>query len=369
MPDTISNRTGNHFKFLDSARGIAALMVFGSHFIARNFQEKMNVRYSFFLFNGNDAVSFFFVLSGFVLSYKYIVLGHEMDVRKFYVSRVFRLFPPYFIIVLLSTLYAYRNEFDFATMRDTFIYNKNEFWEEALLFRFHNKRYYPGWTLTLEMLCSFLIPFYIALALKNKKFIPYLIVVTLIIGNNLLFSYLLLFGIVGTTYYHEITSLSFRESKWYKFRYPILAAAVILFSIRQIHGISPLGPTFLYLQDYLGLDFYTYTGLSCFVFLVGILHSKKAQRFLEHKVLVFLGKISYGIYLVHVLVIEVLVSFFGKYLPYPPNPFKFAAFTLLVFGVVVLAATALHYFVELPSIKIGKRIVSKMKPGLIIKRD
>lgn len=369
MPENAIIHTDKHLKYLDSARGIAALMVFFSHFIARCFQDKMNVHYFFFIFNGNDAVSFFFVLSGFVLSYKYIVLNKALDIKQFYVSRVFRLFPAYFITILSTVIFLYRKELNLHTAADIFLRNKYQFWEEALLFRFHNNLYYPGWTLTIELLFSFLIPFYIALALKDKKYIQYLIVVILIIGNKLVFSYIFLFGIIASTNYPYITGSSFKESKWYKYRHPILIIAFIVFSIRQIDSISPLGDTFKYIQDYLGLDFFSYTGVSCFVFLVGILHSKKAQRFLENKVLLFLGKISYSIYLVHVLVINVLYLYIEKYITFPPNAASFTCVTLLVIASVIAVATAMHYMIELPFIRFGKFVTRKMKPSLIVRRD
>ena len=75
MPNSNINNTEQHLKYLDSARGIAALMVFISHYTGYvyNFQNPRNIGIYCLLFNGNDAVSFFFVLSGFVLSYKYII--------------------------------------------------------------------------------------------------------------------------------------------------------------------------------------------------------------------------------------------------------------------------------------------------------
>ncbi len=188
MSATDSN-TEHHLKYLDSARGIASLMVFGCHFLSRNFQEKMNMHYFFFVVNGQEAVNFFFVLSGFVLSYKYIVRNKSMDIVPFYVSRFFRLFPGFFLIVLASALFQYRNELWLHFFKDLFVYNKYEFWEEAFLLRFHNKFYGPGWTLTFEMAGSFLMPFFIALALKDRRLVTYMIAVTLIIGNNLMCSY------------------------------------------------------------------------------------------------------------------------------------------------------------------------------------
>jgi peptidoglycan/LPS O-acetylase OafA/YrhL len=369
MPDMPGAQTIQHFKYLDSARGIAALMVFGSHYIARHFQDKMDVHYFFFLFNGNDAVSFFFVLSGFVLSYKYIVLGKPLDVKQFYVSRVFRLFPAYFLLIVVTALYTTRYYFDAKTLTDIFLYNKNGFWNEALLFRFHNTLYYPGWTLTIEMLGSFLMPFYIALAIKNRKLIPYFIVVTLIIGNNINFSYLFFFGIIASAYYGEITGAAFTQTKWYKYKYLILALAIALFSIRQLDSVLPFGKTYHDLTYFLGIDFFTYTGLSCFVFLVAILRSKAAQRVLEHRFLVYLGKISYGIYLVHIIVLEVLYNFMQKYVPQQHSPVHFIIGTIVCFFCVVLAATAMHYWVELPFMRLGRRITNRMKPSLIISRD
>ena len=252
---------------------------------------------------------------------------------------------------------------------DIFVFNKYQFWEEALLFRVHNVLYYPGWTLSIELLVSFLIPFYIALALKDKQYIPYLIVVTLIMGNNLCFSYMFLLGIIASTNYSYIAGASFRQTTWYKYRIPVLALAFVIFSIRQIDYILPFSPTFKYIQAFLGLDFFSYTGLSCFVFLVGILHSKQAQHFLENRLLVFLGKISYSIYLVHVLVINVLYVFVEKYITFPPKVSTFTCITLMAVASVIVVATAMHYIIELPFIRLGKFITGKMKPSLIIQKD
>ena len=369
MPEAHGGHPEQHFKFLDSARGIAALMVFGSHYIARHFQDKMNVHYFFFLFNGNDAVAFFFVLSGFVLSYKYIVLGKDLDVKKFYVARVFRLFPAYFLIILSTFLYDYRHYLGPQLLLDTFVYNKNAFWNEALLLRFQNALYYPGWTLTIEMIVSFLMPFYSALAINNRKFIPYLIIITLIIGNNLDYSYLFFFGIIASSYYARITVTSFQQSKWYRTRYLLLGAGIILFSLRQFDSVVPFGIRYNEIANFLGVNFFTYSGIACFIFLVAILRSKNTQNILEHRVLVFLGKISYSIYLVHILVIDALYHQMEKYFYPQHTPLHFILGTIICIICVVLVASAMHYWVELPFMRMGKRIANRLKPSLVIKND
>ncbi len=327
------------------------------------------MHYFFLVFNGQEAVNFFFVLSGFVLSYKYIVRNRSLDVIPFYVSRFFRLFPGFFLMVLAGALFQHRNELGFPFFRDLFVYNKYEFWEEACLLRFHNKFYGPGWTLTFEMAGSFLMPFFIALALKDRRLITYLIVVTLIIGNNLMCSYFFLFGVLASCYYSDISSISFRQTKWFRYRYLILFVSVIFFEIRQIDGIKPFGPTYKYIADYLHLDFSVFAGLACFVFLVAILHSRNIQRVLENRILVFYGKISFSIYLVHVLVIDSLYLYVDNFLTGPYHRLHFVLVTLICILLVTIGATILHYSIELPFMRLGKRMVSKMKTSLVIAKN
>src|SRR5690606_19040924 len=89
-----------HLSYLDSVRGIAALMVVVYHYLNWYYSGKLVVKITNIFINGADAVAFFFVLSGFVLSYKYVVLKHPLDIGKFYVNRFFRLWPAFFITVV-----------------------------------------------------------------------------------------------------------------------------------------------------------------------------------------------------------------------------------------------------------------------------
>ncbi len=371
MPDVPLIQTEKHYKYLDSARGIAALMVFVSHYTGYvyNFKNPKNIGVFCILFNGNDAVSFFFVLSGFVLSFKYIVGNKPLDLRKFYVSRFFRLFPPYFIIVTASALWIFQGRITMQVLKDLFVFNKFEFWQEAILFRYNNKFWCPGWTLTIEMMCSFLIPFFVALALKNKRFINYFLFTILILGSSIIFSFHFLLGILVCCHYSMITSDEFKKTKWHKYRYLILAAAIVLFSLRQINRISELGSTLIYLMTFTCIDYFVLSAIGSFIFLVAILRSKTAQRILENKLLVFLGKISYAVYLVHLLVIGITVKFIGGPLDRPFSVRYLILFTVVCFTSVFITSTLFYYLIERPFISIGKRISARMKPSLIIQRD
>ncbi len=101
-----------YFKNLDSIRFIAALMVFLGHAVSPSYQylpikntiwEKLLNTMS----NGGTGVSIFFVLSGFLITYLLISeyeLNLKISIKKFYIRRVLRIWPLYFLVVAFSFL-------------------------------------------------------------------------------------------------------------------------------------------------------------------------------------------------------------------------------------------------------------------------
>ena len=356
-------------RYLDSARGIAAMMVFVMHFYERKYQGQNINSYLSIIFNGRDAVSFFFLLSGFVLSYKYIVLGKPLDVKKFYIGRFFRLWPAFFITVIINCLLVFyiHDLMSWHKLVDVFVFNKDGFWEEAFLLRFHNNFYGPGWTLTMEMVGSFLLPFYIVIAIKDKRLVTCLILVFyFVIGQNFYSSIQFLLGILISCNYSQINEASFQQKKWFKFRYLILFAAIVLWPARYYDDLHHFGPKYRYLSNYFGIDAFSFSSLSSAVFLVVILYSKQVQIFLGNRVLVYIGKLSYSIYLVHTFACGVIYDFFEKNIPFKNVHIvvicMITGYIILTFSLAIL----MHYFVELPFMRIGKRVVNHMKPSLVI---
>ena len=367
MPETTAPTPPRHLDYLDSARGIAAMMVVIYHYIGWKYEHLTVIKAASILFNGADAVSFFFVLSGFVLSYKYIVLDQPLDIRKFYITRFFRLWPAFFLIVLLNALNSIRNEFSLHNLMNIFIFNKTQFWEEAILFRSHPSYYIPGWTLTIELSLSFLVPFWVFLAKKNVQLIYWLILANLLAAAEL-FNIHFLLGIILSCLIIRISDRSFKDTKWHRYRYYILFVAAVLFSIRHITRISPIGPTYTYIADYLRINYFFYTGIASFIFIAAILNSPKAQKILRHRFLLFLGKISYGIYLCHWVLVTDIFIYWDNITPHFPNTKVAFIVVLCIYSLTtILLATILHYAVELPFISLGKRLANKFKPSLVIK--
>jgi len=111
----VSNSMNNgkiYFKNLDSIRFIACLMVFLQHGISESYKYLpiKNTVYEKLLnliSDGGLGVSMFFVLSGFLITYLLITeyeLRGKISVKSFYIRRMLRIWPLYFLIVAFSFL-------------------------------------------------------------------------------------------------------------------------------------------------------------------------------------------------------------------------------------------------------------------------
>jgi len=351
--------------YLDSVRGIAALMVFAGHYINWKYEAVTGVKIASVFINGNDAVSFFFVLSGMVLAYPYLQLGKQLDMGRFYVTRVFRIYPAFWIALLINALYASRYSLNGPGLLHLFVLNKEQFWEEALLIRGFNRYYLPDWTLTIEICYSFLMPFLIMMVKQSRKVLPWLLAASLLAINVTgIFLFHFVLGIYLAAFFTEIGSEGFRNTWVYKYRVPLLLLAIPLFSLRKINAISPLGSTLVYtLIDVLKIDYFILSALAAFLFLAIIIHFKKVQRFFSHPILVFYGKISYGVYLMHWVLVWASGDYWeSKILPhFQSQKTAFIVVFLVCFVLTTLSATILHYAVELPFIRMGKRVAGRMK--------
>lgn len=101
-----------YFKNLDSIRFIAALMVFLGHAVSPSYkylpiQNTILEKLLNLISNGGTGVSIFFVLSGFLITYLLISeyeLNLKISIKHFYIRRVLRIWPLYFLVVAFSFL-------------------------------------------------------------------------------------------------------------------------------------------------------------------------------------------------------------------------------------------------------------------------
>jgi peptidoglycan/LPS O-acetylase OafA/YrhL len=97
-----------YFESLDGLRTLSFLFVFFSHaFVSElvNSLPSSNIATTVFFRSGGEGVSIFFVISGFLISY--LLFKEEsskgmISLKKFYLRRVFRIWPLFYLVVLYA---------------------------------------------------------------------------------------------------------------------------------------------------------------------------------------------------------------------------------------------------------------------------
>ncbi|HEY4109846.1 acyltransferase [Puia sp.] len=97
---------GTYLKGLNTLRFFAAFFVIISHWqISMNKLGDYRFEKWAVFQRGGEAVEFFFTLSGFLITYllqKEIVRTSTVSIKEFYIRRVFRIWPLYFLLVLIG---------------------------------------------------------------------------------------------------------------------------------------------------------------------------------------------------------------------------------------------------------------------------
>lgn len=350
-----------YIKQLDSLRAMAVIFVIISHWVKQN--ETLNR-----IPLGATGVDIFFVLSGFLIS-KILFNAREKSeitaspkkilLKNFYVRRTLRIFPIYYITIILLLLFAESTHTDIATAFGYYLtYTSN--------FYFFLKQDWDGmlshlWSLSVEEQFYLIWPWVIMFI--NKKY--FLHVITFFICIGILSQHLLRFNYmggvlpfacfdafgIGALLAWLITYEPGKLKKFYVAASVLSAIAVCLYFLRIYDNRFTIVPLRT-IDSFIGLWLVTYV----------ILHvptkSYKMKFLLDNRVLIYLGKISYGLYLYHLMIPSLLDA---KILSKSINPFISSHLNLknwsilyLVEGTILLLliATLSYYLIEKRFLKI-----------------
>lgn len=126
-----------YFSKLDSLRFLAFFLVFWSHAFVPSFGSLLETPwfqfFEPFFETGKDGVHIFFVISGFLITYLLMVeqnMKGKINIKNFYLRRVLRIWPLYYLIMILGLFILPRvlSSFDFCGsywMNLTFLNNFN----------------------------------------------------------------------------------------------------------------------------------------------------------------------------------------------------------------------------------------------------
>ncbi|HUC87081.1 MAG TPA: acyltransferase [Candidatus Saccharimonadales bacterium] len=369
-------------RYLDGLRGLAALIVVLDHFAISFFpaatdgsvhtthgalESVVQQTPLHILVSGNFSVCIFFVLSGFVLSAKFFRTRDRHVVVASAIKRYFRLALPVLGCVMLAfILMATHAFFNVQAGQITGSDWLASFWQfqpdfktalsEIVIVFIRGSSGYNAvlWTMKTELVGSFLV-FAILLSVGRWR---YRWLAYLVVGLLLIKTYYLTFvcGVALCDYhYNGAGQLAFLRRRRYWL--PLLAGCLFLGSSPEgtLHGT-----VFQYFINVMppGMTVTTTTHIVGAIGLVlAIANIPMLQRLLVTKPMLYLGKISFSLYLTHFLVIGSLSSFlFIKIAPVVGYRIGFVLMAVASGLAIWLAAHLFTKYIDEPSIRLSAMI-------------
>lgn len=349
--------TATYLPALDGIRAFAIFIVFIGH---QGFDQVLP---------GGIGVTLFFFLSGFLITNllfaEYTKTG-RIDLKRFYIRRLLRLYPALLFMLLVLTSYLVLQA---KTIRPSELLAALFYFENyhKLLIDANASDYWILWSLAVEEHFYLVFPFLFAAMAKKSRWL---------IGTTALLVGLSLLSRMGTSWYYNGTAIAgfstaylthnrfdsiltgcltsmLLHSSWrasllqFASRYAVYAAAVLLLVFSVVCRDVFFRQTFRY----------SLQGLSMALLFPPLIYAGRyrwANNVLSVRPLVFIGKLSYSIYLCHWIA---LIIFFDLGFT-QATPAWIAGNVLLTAGLSLCS----YYLVETPFLRLRKKFGSQQPP-------
>jgi peptidoglycan/LPS O-acetylase OafA/YrhL len=303
---------------------------------------------------GEHGVTIFFVLSGFLITYlllKEYEKTNTIKIKEFYIRRILRIWPLYYLYILLVLV----------TIYSTFSFDVNLFYYLTLFANipFINGNTYPAmyhlWSISVEEQFYLFWPFLFLLFI-NRKFIRNLLLIIGIFSLIRIFIWYLqpfsipalisvvnrfdcmLFGALGAfLVFKKAKIIFFLNNKIIQ----ILAWLVMFMLILNI---------FQFINSIIEIFIIE---LITLIIIIGQINIKNRIVNLENKIMSYFGKLSFGIYVYHPLLILILskISFTNGFYKFEEFEKTVIVFLLIIFFTIVVSHMS-YYKYEVKFLKL-----------------
>ncbi len=334
---------------------------------------------------GDSAVTMFFVISGFLITY--LLLAEEqkngrVDVRSFYIRRILRIWPLYYLAVILA----------FFVFPFVFGPGQNHLFGYGFVFDVSDRGYWiklgffllllpntpfninfattPGfhlWSIGVEEQFYLLWPLLVRKFVRRIGWLSFTIILLKLLS-------LVAVGLLlrNPEYSRTVWANSlFRFLRDWQLEAMACGAfaANLLFHNREqvlkviFHPVVKYGSALLVIANIVTFD----TDVPPFRFLLAVLYTvvlmniaanpKPVFRF-ENRLTAFLGNISFGVYIYHLFVMYALLHLFNRigFMPTRNNALVYVTMLYIqVYGLTILIAALSYRFFETPFLRLKAR--------------
>ncbi|WP_409422296.1 acyltransferase family protein [Pseudaeromonas sp. ZJS20] len=359
------------YETLDSLRGLASISVLFNHMwmVTPILPFIFSVSPIRILIYGHAAVILFFILSAFVLSHQ--LDNNKMSYPKYITKRICRIYIPYFFAISIS-IFLY-NQFNLPIYNDfsewfykfwpTTISDGVIFEHFVLVANIHTDTFNTViWSLVHEMRISIIFPFIFFMSKRCNLISIFTICVFLsgIASLNDLYRFEVSNGhqtsffdtlhycsifLIGSTLYvrkDKIISTIVAMSSFIKVL--LLSVGVFLYGYAKVSEMLIKGNFSHKVTEYV------LTIGSCLIIVV-CLGSLRLKTIMENKIFIFLGKISYSVYLLHFIIMISLLHIYG-------NVLNVYIIYIVSFLLSLISAYLFNVAIEQPSAKFGNWLTS-----------
>jgi peptidoglycan/LPS O-acetylase OafA/YrhL len=359
---------------LDSLRGIAAFAVLLGHTVSvcewnTDFTRLPLLNH---LFDGRSAVTLFFVLSGFVLTFTYLNRPDKpFMLIPFYIRRFTRIWLPWFAFFLLSLLAREIGRFSWPASRFQEGPWLLSMWSaetnlpnllKQMVFQEHDSKRMllsQDWSLGVELRVSLLIPVFLLLARLN-----WLSLAVTGIG----FAYFAhISGYYCTSFVVGVLAARWNATtKDFQWGGALFVLGLILYQARWLRDIWDVFPPYVRERE-----IWLLTTLGCVLILLGSLRSGRIGKALEHPFLLYLGRISYSLYLMQMIILICVAPWIVAGLgEIGVRSVGLTQFLLLVSITCISLPLAdlSERFIEVPCIRLGKSLTAWLERLALVRR-
>lgn len=354
-------------KPLTSLRFFFALMVFVSHmWFLKEESPFLKQLYDDIFYEGYIGVSFFFILSGFVLGYNYHdkILSGEMKFSQFWLARFARIYPLHLLTLMIAIPLSFAG--DATEWITRFVLNifliQSFVPSDGVYFYFNS----VSWSISDEWFFYLMFPFLVFLMLRPRylKFLPVLLLLVpvglMLVKESYHEKYFYINPLLRISDF-IIGKLLYRVYRERKDREILNNRNVA--TLAEIGSILFLGIFFYFHKDIpQGFRYSCYYWPPMIFLIYTFSYSRGAiSDLISNRRLVYLGEISFGFYMIHMLVLR-YYQYLPKKIPalasiIPANHVS----AVIIFIISLICSMLLYKYFEIPANKfIKKKLGSKI---------